>query len=148
MAVTQDDLRSVIRELLAEELAEIQGEAATPPPAVRAEEVSIDTDEALGAFVKRILELAADDKARAEIEQGRHVFRLANVTRPEGAAPSARPAPRAAPARYERGLVTEKDIAKLPAGIAVIEAGKRVRFTPLARDELRRRGIKIERTRS
>ena len=48
----------------------------------------------------------------------------------------------------ERGLVTEKDIAKLPAGLTAIEAGKRVRFTPLARDELRRRGIKIERTRS
>lgn len=142
MAVTQDDLRSVIRELLAEELAAIQGEAAAPTSAVRAEEVSIDTDDALGAFVKRILELAADDKARAEIEQGRHVFRLANVTRPEGAAP------KAAPARYERGLVTEKDIAKLPAGLTAIEAGKRVRFTPLARDELRRRGIKIERTRS
>jgi len=146
MAVTQDDLRSVIRELLAEELAAIQGEAAAPPPAVRAEEVSIDTNDALGAFVKRILELAADDKARAEIEQGRHVFRLAPGARV--AAPSARSAPKAAPARYERGLVTEKDIAKLPAGIAAIEAGKRVRFTPLARDELRRRGIKIERTRS
>ena len=146
MAVTQDDLRSVIRELLAEELAAIQGEAATPPPAVRAEEVSIDTDDALGAFVKRILELAADDKARAEIEQGRHVFRLAPGA--QTAAPSARLTPRAAPARYERGLVTEKDIAKLPAGIAAIEAGQRVRFTPLARDELRRRGIKIERTRS
>ena len=140
MAVTQDDLRSVIRELLAEELAAIQGEAATP--GVREEEVSIDTDEALGAFVKRILELAKDDAARAEIEQGRHVFRLVNVTRPEGAAP------KAAPARYERGLVTEKDIAKLPAGIEAIEAGKRVRFTPLARDALRRGGIKIERTRS
>ena len=97
MAVTQDDLRSVIRELLAEELAAIQGEAATPPPAVRAEEVSIDTDDALGAFVKRILELAADDKARAEIEQGRHVFRLAPGA--QTAAPSARLTPRAAPAR-------------------------------------------------
>lgn len=140
MAVTQDDLRSVIRELLAEELAAIQGEAGAP--GIRAEEVSIDTDEALGAFVKRILELAKDDEARAEIEQGRHVFRLVNVTPPEAAAPQA------APARYERGLVTEKDIAKMPAGIAAIEAGKRVRFTPLARDELRRRGIKIERTRS
>ncbi len=140
MAVTQDDLRSVIRELLAEELAAIQGEAAEP--GVREEDVAIDTDEALGAFVKRILELARDDEARAEIEQGRHVFRLVNVTPPEDAAPQA------APARYERGLVTEKEIAKLPAGLTAIEAGKRVRFTPLARDELRRRGIKIERTRS
>lgn len=140
MAVTQDDLRSVIRELLAEELAVIQGEASAP--GIRSEDVSIDTDEALGAFVKRILELAKDDEARAEIEQGRHVFRLVNVTPPADAAPQA------APARYERGLVTEKAIAKLPAGIAAIEAGKRVRFTPLARDALRRGGIKIERTRS
>ncbi len=142
MAVTQDDLRSVIRELLAEELAAIQGEASAPTPDVREEDVSIDTDEALGAFVKRILELAKDDAARAEIEQGRHVFRLVNAAPPQGAAPQA------APARYERGLVTEKEIAKLPAGLTAIEAGKRVRFTPLARDELRRRGIKIERTRS
>ena len=140
MAVTQDDLRSVIRELLAEELAAIQGEAAAPTSAVRAEEVSIDTDDALGAFVKRILELAKDDEARAEIEQGRHVFRLARGVQVA--------APKASAARYERGLITEKDIAKLPAGLTSIEAGKRVRFTPLARDELRRRGIKIERTRS
>ena len=82
--MTQDDLRSVIRELLAEELGAIQGEAAAATAAVRAEEVSIDTDDALGAFVKRILELAADDTAGAGLEQGRHVFRLADVTRPEG----------------------------------------------------------------
>ena len=48
MAVTQDDLRSVIRELLAEELAAIQGDAGAPTPGDRKEEVSIDTDEALG----------------------------------------------------------------------------------------------------
>jgi hypothetical protein len=47
---------------------------------------------------------------------------------------------------FEKGLISERDIAKLPAGLASVQVSKRVRFTPLAQDELRRRGVKIERT--
>jgi len=44
------------------------------------------------------------------------------------------------------GLVTEREIQTLPAGTSAVQAGKRVRFTPLAADALRRRGIAIRRT--
>ena len=72
--MAQDDLRTVIRELLAEELAKVRGamKTASAAPGVRDEEVSIASDAELDAFVKRLLSLAKDDHARADIEAGRH----------------------------------------------------------------------------
>ncbi|MBL4769056.1 MAG: hypothetical protein JKY94_15320, partial [Rhodobacteraceae bacterium] len=50
--------------------------------------------------------------------------------------------------RFERGLVSERDVASLPQDMRRVDVGKTVRFTPLARDELRRRNIKVERDQS
>ena len=47
--------------------------------------------------------------------------------------------------QFSYGLLTEKDVEALPDGTRVVSVGKSVRFTPLARDELRRLNIKIER---
>ncbi len=141
-----DDLRSVIRELLAEEIAKVRAEKAGATAHVREEEVAIASDADLDAFVKRLLALAKDDHARGEIEAGRHRFRLRH-----GAAAGVRPTvgqPVDGPVQFDKGIVTERDIAKLPSGLAAVRVGKRVRFTPLAKDELRRRGVKIERTAS
>ena len=55
--------------------------------------------------------------------------------------------PGAAPSQsvdFEKGLVSERQIAVLPEG-ALVEAGPRVRFTPLALDEINRRGIRLKR---
>ena len=141
----------MIRELLAEELASAglgPRSGAAPKPQVREENVSIGSDAELAAFVRRLLEITKDGRARAEIEAGRHVFRLA---RGASAAPAYSAMPSATqntPVSFERGLITEKEIIKLPDGVAVVKAGKRARFTPLAQDEMRRRGIKIERAKS
>lgn len=141
------DLRQVIRELLQEELAHLRGAGHTAPP--REEAVSLTTDTELAAFVRRLMQLAQDPGARAEIEAGRHVFRLGTpaatplrADTPRGTAPGAA----APPARFERGLVTEREIARLPDGTRSITLGKHARLTPLARDELGRRGIRMERT--
>jgi hypothetical protein len=144
------ELRSLIRELLQEELAALKGGAAGASAARREEVVTLATDADLAAFVGRLIRLAQDGHARAAIESGQHVFRLAGGGVPVQAfAPSA-PAPNAPPppTRFERGLVTEKAVANLPDGQRAISVGKHVRFTPLARDELRRRNIRIERTRT
>lgn len=149
------EMRALIREVLAEELAKLRdGDAPAARPQVREEVVDLRSSADLQAFVQRIMALAQDGGARAEIEAGRHVFRL-GASASTGARPAPTdpyqprsPAPTAAPSpvRFERGLISERDIAALPDGQRSIQIAKTVRFTPLARDELRRRGIKIERT--
>ncbi|MDR9394126.1 MAG: hypothetical protein RI571_07340 [Roseovarius sp.] len=143
-----DDLRGLIRQILTEELAELRGESPAPRPQIREETVTLRSNADLQAFVQRILSLAQDGKARAEIEAGRHVFRLGAEPAPRmDAHQPAVTSPAAPPAavRFDRGLVGEREVAALPDTQKSIRAAKSVRFTPLARDELRRRGIKIER---
>ena len=148
------DLRAMIREVLREELAARGVGRSSGTPQIREEAVSIASDADLAAFARRILALAADSKARADIESGRHVFRLAGPGAGNRAAASAedyeRPQPKQnfSPVSFERGLVNEREIRNLPEGITVIRIGKTVRLTPLAQDELRRLGIKIERAKS
>ncbi len=143
------DLRTLIRDVLREELATLkQSNAPAKSTSRREEVVSIETDKDLTKFAQRILHLAQDPQSRSAIEKGEHVFRLARgqSVPVEAFTPSlpARSAP-SAPTRIERGLVTEKTVASLPEGQRSISVGKHVRFTPLARDELRRRNIRIER---
>lgn len=142
------ELRHLIREILAEELGQMRT-AAVATPRVTEEQVQIRSNTDLEAFVKRLLVAVQDGRLRADIEAGRHVFRLADtgaVQQVQAHQPMA-PTPQAQPpVRFERGLVSERDVASIPQGAQRIEIGKSVRFTPLASDELRRRGIKIERT--
>jgi len=140
------ELRHLIREILAEELAK-----ATPleaAPRVTEEQVSIRSNADLAAFVQRLMGAAQDGRLRADIDSGRHVFRLADhgIQQVQAHQPNA-PNPGVAPAvKFERGLVSERDVASLPQDARRIDVGKTVRFTPLAQDEMRRRGIKVERS--
>ncbi len=147
-----EELRGVIRELLAEELAKVRAEIGGKPaaPGVHEEAVTIASDQDLETFVKRLMALASDPKARGEIEAGRHRFRLSGNTQAAESA-AARTAPSqagGATPHFDRGVVTERDVGKLPPGLTTVRVSKRVRFTPLAKDELRRRGVTIERTSS
>ena len=140
------ELRQIIREILVEEL----GKVPDLPGASRVteEQVSLRSNADLSAFVARLMKAAQDGRLRGDIESGRHVFRLAETApgRLEAHQPLA-PAPQAVAAiRFERGLVSERDVAALTRDTTRIEVGRSVRFTPLARDELRRRGIRIERS--
>jgi len=140
----------MIRQILSEELAALRKEPALAPQ-TRDEVVSVRTNAELAAFVKRLLSLAQDSRLRADIEAGRHVFRLATggqapLKAHEPLTPS--PSARSGPVRFETGLITEKEVASFPDDLRSLSIGKAVRFTPLARDELRRRGVKIERTTS
>lgn len=143
-----EELRGVIRELLAEELAKVRAEMGGKPanPGVREEAVTIASDRDLQTFVKHLMALAQDPKARAEIEAGRHRFRLGGET--QSHAPAAPSQVGGTTPHFDRGVVTERDVGKLPPGLTTVRVSKRVRFTPLAKDELRRRGVTIERTSS
>ena len=144
------DLRAMIRALLREELAALRTGNGSGAPRLREEMVSVRSDADLAAFARRILALADDAGARADIESGHHVFRLSDPAPDEWMAvrSEAHERPqlqRSRPVSFERGLINEREIRNLPEATAAIRIGKGVRLTPLAQDELRRRGIKIER---
>jgi hypothetical protein len=141
-----DNVRKLIREVLAEELRRVKSDAKAAPGG-HEETVSLTSDADLSAFVAKLMKLAGDAKARRDIEQGRLVFRLASKDEP-ALTPTTAPASTGAgdTVRIERGMVSERQVDALPGGTKVLQAGKAVIFTPLARDRLRQRGIKMERT--
>lgn len=159
MAVADDAIRSMIRQVLAEELGklrrdEVVGHGNNVPQRERHEEiVSIRSDSELATFVRRLADILKDGRSRQEIETGLWVFRLGN---PESAAyagaspdrrgaPTSSAAPVATIARVERGILSERQIEALPPGTTRLTVGKSVRLTPLALDRLRQRGITLER---
>ncbi len=147
------DMRQMIREVLVEELARLRGTGLAQPQ-VTEETVSLRTDADLDGFVRHLVKLCEDAGKRADILAGRHRFRLGHAA--PVAVPAAQPAvaqavtPAAAPANtrthFDKGMITERHINDLPAGVRTITGGKGVRLTPLARDEIRRRNIRFERT--
>ncbi len=145
----QGEIRNLVRQILSEELAKLKGEMAAkgsaPAPKVREEQVRIASDADLASFVRRLLEITRDGQARREIEQGRWVFRLGTPSG-EGRRVGSPAAPRQQSVRIDKGFVSERQVDALPEGTTAIEVTKAVRFTPLARDRLRQRGIAIERT--
>lgn len=143
-----EDLRQAIRSILLEELA---AHGVRPPVAAsdsRVEEVEINSDRDLQNLVRRILSLSRNEAARADIESGRHVFRLRQEVR--GAAPSIPPKSqsRGGALRIDKGLITEKHVRDFPDGVSVVKVNSGVCLTPLANDAMRRAGIKIEKVKS
>lgn len=149
MTLDSGVIRSLVREVLAEELARFKAERggrAAPTAALsaaggpREESVRIGSDGDLAAFVQRMLSLAGDSAARREIEAGRWVFRLeANA--------GADPAGDSDAVIFEKGLISERWIDALPPTAKYLRVGRAVHFTPLARDRARQRGLTIERMR-
>lgn len=154
------DIRSLIRELLAEEIAAIRAElmgSAGP----REERVRVDDARALTDFALSVLRRAADPGFVSALQDGRLMFAPAGV--PTFAASPAMPAAAYAPPpapqpsvlvttvpaavpEVTKSLITERDIAQLAYDTTRLRIGKRSRLTPLAADETRRRGIRIERS--
>ncbi|MDR5652032.1 hypothetical protein [Ruixingdingia sedimenti] len=138
MGTLRDEIRAILREELAALRAEIQR------PAVETVRITDSAD--LMRFAATLVERAADPAFRDAVQRGAIGFRL---DQPAGAAPApALPAaaPPAAPAQGTKSLLTEKDIQALGEGVEVIRLPRHGRLTPLAADEARRRGIKIERS--
>jgi len=144
-----DTLRTLIRDILSEELDRLRPEVALRS-GITEEVVRIQSSADLNAFAARVLEIGQDGRKRADILAGRHVFHLgqnnsAQLTAHQPLAPVSAPP---AQARFDSGMVCERDIASLPDNTRVLRVANCVRLTPLARDELRRKGIKVERTAS
>ena len=96
----------------------------------------IADDRDLDVFVRRLLSLFENPKARADIRAGRLNFKLA------GAGPR-----QAGARRIDSGAVTERHIAAMAASDGVLVLGPRAVLTPLAREKARVLGITIQKER-
>ena len=156
-----DAARDLLRELLAEALANGNGQPATvPPPPVAAvhrpstwsqpaapgevigngasgctEVVRIESDADLAAFVRTVLDRADDIRA------GGLRFTLG------GGGPSPAGGTNAAIVHVARGAVTERTVMKAADAGGRLVLGPRAVLTPLAREKARALGIDIERER-
>ena len=96
--------------------------------------------------MQRLLTMARNDRARADIESGRHVFRLGQGAGARTPPVTGAPGPGSGrTAKLQGALVTERQVRGLADDVSMVEVGKTVRFTPLASDALRQAGIKIKR---
>ena len=136
-------LRDEIRAILREEIAALTKDAhvVAPPPRER---VQIASSADLNRFAQELLARAADPDFTARVGRGEICFELAHH-RPAGTT-IVTGAPTPARDVLDKPLVTERDIAALASGARSLRLGRNSRLTPLARDEARRRGIRIERS--
>ncbi|WP_413875652.1 hypothetical protein [Albidovulum sp.] len=156
------ELRSLIRQILAEEIAALRSENLGGP---QVERVRAGSEAELTEFALSVLARAQDAGFAAALSEGRIRFAPeAPAAAPPRAAyvpPASPPLPQPAaaaqpmtlvttlPARVPellKGLITERDIAGIAEGETRLRISKTARLTPLAGDEARRRGLRIERT--
>jgi hypothetical protein len=137
-----NELRALIRDVIATELVAVKAERGAPPGGVPAEHrVRIASDADLAAFAKQVLALAADPNVQRKIASGAYPFKLEGG---QGAAPQAAPSSGSS-ARIDKGVVTESALIKLPRGTKRLQIGAEISVTPLARDKASSLGITIER---
>ncbi len=139
----RDAIRGLVRDVISEEVGRLRqagGANAAPAATSAAAATSIASDADLAAFARHVLELARDPAVRADIEAGRHEFRLATSRAPDGAREAARSH------RVDKGVVTEEAVARLPKGVTRLVLAAGVSITPLARDRARALGMSVERS--
>lgn len=168
------ELRSLIRQILAEEIAGLAGAGALAGAfgGPQVERVRAGCEAELTAFALSVLDRAQEPGFAAALREGRLRFAPEDAgdgtgngwPGPASAVPvHAAPAPYRAPMpahaapvtlvatvpspvpELRKGLVTERDIAAIAEGESRLRVMKTARITPLAGDEARRRGIRIER---
>lgn len=142
-----EDLRSLVRELLSEELNKVNKKNSDSINDLREEKVVIDNSKHLNNFVRRILDLSKDRKIVTEIMEGKYIFKLSNdhqrFTDTSDIGNTINNS--AGSINFLKGLITERDIMSVGENVSTITIGKFVRITPLAMDEIKKRSIKIER---
>jgi hypothetical protein len=147
MSGLRDEIRAILREELVAILAEHSG--------MGVQSVRIETSDDLNVFARDLVDRISDPAFGIKVKSGEVRFVLERSTAP---APSTTPAPSitapAIPARIqasskpvapvlEKKLITETDLATVAPGTLRVPQG--ARLTPLAKDEARRKGVRIER---
>ena len=137
------ELKEEIRNLLREELSLMKDEFKLRQTAV--EQVVIRSNDDLMAFVHNILGRAADASFVRQIKDRTLRFELSKQLSMGTDSCTDRNLDDKKYVSIDKILITERDIGKLDSAEKAINIWKSSRLTPLARDEIRRRGIKIER---
>ena len=137
------ELKEEIRNLLREELSLMKDEFKLRQTAV--EQVSIRSNDDLMAFVHNILGRAADANFVRQIKERTLRFELSKQLSMGTNSCTDRNLDDKKYVSIDKILITERDIGTLDSAEKAINIWKSARLTPLARDEIRRRGIKIER---
>ena len=135
-----NELRALIRDVIATEIAAVKRDHAPGQPAPAEHRVRLAGDADLAAFAKQVLNLANDPATRSAIANGSYRFKLEGTSSSTSAAPAT-----GSSARIEKGVVTETVLLKLPKGTRRLQVGAGVSVTPLARDKASSLGITIER---
>lgn len=134
-------LRDEIRAILREEIAALG--TAAPATTRTVERVRIGSGTDLTRFAQELIRRAASADFAERVLNGDLTFDFV-----DGQAMVAQivasPAP-TPPDTIDKPLVTERNIAALGREVRSLRLSPRSRLTPLARDEARRRGIRIER---
>jgi hypothetical protein len=147
--LSTDELRAAVRAVLRDVLPAGTSQA----PAASDGPVAIRDDADLAAFVRRVAVLCEDTAQRAELQAGRHRFRL--VTTAGGldgldhrnahlVGGLDKLDHRDSVMRVERGAVTERAVKAAAADGKRLVVGRRAVLTPLARDKARSLGVVIE----
>ncbi len=137
------DIRSIVREILLEELA-LHG--TMPSAENNFESVPINNDDQINAFAIKVINLSQNRDLKTEIESGKIRFHLANKKEDgSGYLNDAKTTTTTDSIILSKKLITENDIYKLTDNVSYIHIGKTSCLTPLAKDEIRRKGIKIVR---
>jgi len=135
-------LREEIRAILREEFVALRAETKATVPTV--ERVGVTSRAELTRFAQELLRRAQDPGFAARVMHGDVTFEPATPELIGGAIVSAPSRP--APDVLDKSLITERDITNLGPAARSLRLGPHSRLTPLARDEARRRGLRIERT--
>ena len=136
------ELKDEIRNVLRQELMLIQQEFKSIKP--RVEHVNINSSDELMDFVHELLNRAEERNFVDQIKEGGLRFEISEKVK-IGNLKSDPNLNVRKQASISKMLITERDIGNLKASEKTISIWKSSRLTPLARDEIRRRGISIER---
>lgn len=139
------DLRELIREILVEVLDSMPERQRAD---VRHEHITLGCSADLNDFVKSVVERAQDSTFADAVRDGRHVFDLDRSSLQVERRPPIAPIVSSMPtevATLTKALITERDLAQFTPRRGRLQIGSKSRLTPLAADELRRRGVTIER---
>lgn len=137
------DLKDEIRNVLRQELMLIQQELKSIKP--RVERVNIHSSDQLMDFVRELLDRAEERNFVDQIKEGALRFEISDKINKTDNLKSDPNLDIRKQATINKMLITERDIGDLKASEKTISIWKSSRLTPLARDEIRRRGISIER---
>lgn len=131
-------IRDEIRAILHEEIAALRSEVRASVETVR-----ITSTADLNRFARDLITRASSQDFSQRVAAGEICFELANAAM--SAAPTMATQPSGSEPMLDKTLITERDIVGLGQAQQSLRLMKHSRLTPLARDEVRRRGIRIER---